>query len=224
MRNRNEWIGWAKESWGFVLLCWLGLLSCVGVQSGPASEPTQQPAIEPKPELPVVSRERLHELRAYAAASGDTQRIGLFADLAIPSYKERFFIVELASGTVLASGLVTHGHCQESEVAVRLSNVPGSNCSSEGKYRVGKPYMGTFGLAFKLHGLDETNSNAYERFIVMHAHDCVPNEEVESEICESEGCPTLSPDMLTTTQALITNESLPVLLWVYRSDEPAVTL
>ena len=125
-------------------------------------------------------------MASYAKENGYSQTIGLFTDFSPASGEKRFFIVELSTKKILDSGLVAHGHCQEDEEAVRFSNVPNSNCSSEGKYRVGKSYFGTFGLAFKLHGLDETNSKAFERFVVMHAHPCVYDEETEHEICESE--------------------------------------
>jgi len=159
---------------------------------------------------------RIQDLRAYAKTKGYSTRYGLFADLGAFSGDARFHIVDLKAEEILHSGLVAHGHCREQEVQVRFSNEPGSNCSSEGKYSIGESYMGQFGLAYKLEGLDETNSNAFERYIVMHAHACVYDEAVTYEICESEGCPTLSPAMLETTSELLGTQTSPVLLWVYR--------
>lgn len=66
--------------------------------------------------------------------------------------------------------------------------MPGSGCTSLGKYKIGGAYQGQFGLAYKLYGLDSTNSNAYQRNVVLHAYDRVPDNEVYKEICQSSGC------------------------------------
>ena len=97
----------------------------------------------------------------------------------------------------------------------KFSNADGSHCTAVGKYKIGNPYMGRFGLAYKLYGLDSTNSNAFKRYVVLHAHDCVPNDEVFTEICQSDGCPTVSPNFLKKLQRLIDDSPKPVLLWIY---------
>ena len=82
--------------------------------------------------------------------------------------------------------------------SISFSNVPGSYCTSLGKYKIGNPYNGRFGLAYKLYGLDSTNSNAINRFVVLHSHACVPGTEVAPQnICMSQGCPTVAPAFLT---------------------------
>ncbi|MGZ5191235.1 MAG: murein L,D-transpeptidase catalytic domain-containing protein, partial [Flavisolibacter sp.] len=90
-----------------------------------------------------------------------------------------------------------------------------SGCTSLGKYKIGNPYQGKFGLAYKLYGLDKTNSNAFSRFVVLHAHDCVPDDETENEICQSPGCPTVSVAFLKELKTMINNSEKPVLLWIY---------
>jgi hypothetical protein len=206
--------------WGLLagLVGWSG---CVGSAVVPAQEaapgePTIEAAVVPPPAPePKVSTARREELHSYARQHGYSTTFGLFADLGRFSGKKRFHVVELDSGRVLHSGLVAHGHCREDAPGVRFSDTPGSNCSSEGKYRVGASYTGQFGLAYKLEGLESTNSNAFERFIVMHAHSCVTDTVSEYPICESEGCPTLSPELLQRVSALVDAESSPVLLWIY---------
>lgn len=174
-------------------------------------------ATQPEATQPKIAPRRLNELRDYAKRYGYSTKYGLFADLGAFSGGERFHVVELYSGRVLHSGLVAHGHCKENAPGVRFSNESGSNCSSEGKYIIGESYMGQFGLAYKLKGLEPTNSNAFGRFIVMHAHPCVYEEASHDPICESEGCPTLSPAMLETVSDLLESEARPVLLWVYQA-------
>ena len=77
--------------------------------------------------------------------------------------------------------------------------------------------MGKFGLAYKLYGLDSTNSKAFERFVVLHAHSCVPNEEIDPEpLCQSWGCPTVSPEFLQELKKYIDASEKPILLWIYQ--------
>lgn len=82
--------------------------------------------------------------------------------------------------------------------------------------KIGSSYKGKFGLAYKLHGLDATNSNAYKRFVVLHSHECVPeNETAPLPICQSDGCPTVSPDFLKTLSIIIDSSKRAVLLSIY---------
>lgn len=136
-------------------------------------------------------------------------------DLDIPSNKNRFFIFDLKKDSIVKSGLVTHGNCNQYWLdKVRYDNTVGCGCSSLGKYKIGYSYFGRFGLAFKLHGLDSSNSNAYKRYVVLHSHECVPGYEVEDEICQSNGCPTVSPDFLKELEVLIKSSKKPTLLWI----------
>jgi len=138
-------------------------------------------------------------------------------DMRIASGKKRFFVYNLEKDSIEADGLVTHGSGSDKGAAeLYFSNIPNSNCTSLGKYKIGGSYNGKFGLAFKLHGLDRTNSKAFERFVVLHAHGCVPEEEVDpSPICESWGCPTVSPTFLTILKKYIDKADKPILLWIY---------
>jgi hypothetical protein len=138
-------------------------------------------------------------------------------DMRIPSGQNRFFVYNLDKDSVEIAGLVTHGSGLKNNTdSPVFSNTPNSNCTSLGKYKIGKPYDGKFGLAYKLYGLDKTNSRAFDRFVVLHAHECVPNSEVYPlTICESWGCPTVSPAFLVQLKAYIKVSSKPILLWIY---------
>jgi hypothetical protein len=116
-------------------------------------------------------------------------------------------------------GLVTHGSGKTGLPAGKraYSNVEGSLLSSLGKYKTGASYNGQFGLAYKLYGLEATNSKAYSRFIVLHGHPCVPVAETEDLLCQSWGCPTVAPNFLLQLQKVIISAGKPVLLWVYDS-------
>jgi hypothetical protein len=155
--------------------------------------------------------------KSFAKQKNFNTNICFLIDMDLPSGKDRFFIYDMKKDSVLRAGLVTHGRCNELwNDGRRYSNTVGSACSSPGKYKVGNPYHGTFGLAYKLYGLDSSNSNAFKRYVVLHSHECVPEGEVDPlPICRSDGCPTVSENFLKTLAGLIDKSSKPILLWIY---------
>jgi L,D-transpeptidase catalytic domain len=156
------------------------------------------------------------EATLFIKNNGYNESICFFIDMTLPSGQNRFFIYNVLKDSIQSSGLVTHGRCNEMWLEGRkYSNEPGCGCTSLGKYKVGNPYYGKFGLAFKLYGLDNTNNNAFKRFVVLHSHECVPETAVQDEICQSDGCPTISPGFLKEVKPMIANSSRPVLLWIF---------
>lgn len=137
-------------------------------------------------------------------------------DMSLPSGAERFFIYDLQKDSILSSSPVAHGNCFEYWLeGRRYSNVVGSGCTSLGKYRIGIPYTGKWGYSYKLHGLDSSNKNAFERTVVLHGHSCVPENAVNDEICQSNGCPTVAPGFLLTLKKMINGSAKPLLLWIF---------
>lgn len=175
-----------------------------------------------KPEaLPVSLMRKLDlkgaTLEAYAKANNFNTEISFLIDMKIESGKNRFFIYDMKKDSVLYSSLVTHGRCNETWLKGRkYGNEVGCGCSSLGKYKIGNPYHGKFGLAYKLHGLDVTNNNAFKRYVVLHSHECVPNNEVDPyPICQSDGCPTVSATFLKKLAGIIDKSNKPILLYIY---------
>jgi hypothetical protein len=144
-------------------------------------------------------KEKSNEILSYCRNSKMNDQICFLIDMNIDPGNKRFFVFDLRNKKVTDSGLVTHGRFNERWLEGRkYSNIIGSGCTAPGKYKIGNSYVGRFGLAFKLHGLDTTNNNAYKRFIVLHSHPCVPEEKVSPlPVCQSDGCPTVSPGFLT---------------------------
>ncbi len=138
-------------------------------------------------------------------------------DMSVEAGKNRFFVYDLSKDSIIDNGLVTHGRCNEIWLVGRkYGNEVGCGCTSVGKYRIGHPYQGRFGLAYKLTGLDSTNNNAFKRYVVLHSHECVPGSEVHPyPICQSDGCPTVSKMFLTRLATTIDESSRPILLWIY---------
>jgi hypothetical protein len=152
----------------------------------------------------------------YAKQHHFNTQVCFIADMRTESGKCRFFVYDLIKKQVRMKGLVTHGRCNENWLKDRkYGNDPGCGCTSLGKYKIGIPYQGRFGLAYKLYGLDASNSNAYNRFVVLHSMQCVPEKEVDPyPICQSDGCPTVSPGFLKQLATIIDGSGQPVLLWI----------
>jgi hypothetical protein len=176
--------------------------------------------IEKKSSIKDITVEKLKQKSfdacSFAKKNGYNSSICFMIDMSLPSGQNRFFVYNMSEDSILQSGLVTHGRCNQIWLEGRkYSNVPGCGCSSLGKYKIGYSYQGTFGLAYKLHGLERTNNNAFKRFVVLHSHDCVPENEVKDEICQSDGCPTVSPQFLLQLKPILNSSSKPILLWIY---------
>ncbi|MDB5196774.1 MAG: hypothetical protein JWP88_1145 [Flaviaesturariibacter sp.] len=157
-------------------------------------------------------------LKNYAASKGFSTQYGFLADMRLPSGRKRFFIYDLQADSVIVSGLVAHGSCGAFYMEeAQFSNNPGIGCSSSGKYRIGYAYQGRFGKAYKLFGLDSSNSAAFQRNVVLHSYSGVPDKEVFPEpICNSLGCPMVSPPFLERASTYISRSEKPVLLWIFK--------
>jgi len=170
-----------------------------------------------------LAAERLKEKTAgldkYLAENGFNTGFCFLVDMSIPSGKNRFFIYDVDQMEVIQSALVSHGsgsYKSGCDDVLEFSNMPSSNATSVGRYRVGAGYTGKYGPAFKLYGLDVSNSNAYSRAIVLHADRYVPGSETyPRHIFESMGCPVLSPAMLGIVSKYIKSSKKPILLWIY---------
>lgn len=162
------------------------------------------------------ARLKAEEAKRFAGQKGYNDIICFLVDMSLPSGQNRFLVYNFKKDTLQNSALVTHGRCNENWLEGRkYGNVVGCGCTSLGKYKVGYSYTGKFGVAYKLYGLDKSNNNAFKRFVVLHSHECVPETEVNDEICQSDGCPTVSPGFLQYLKPMIDKSEKPILLWIY---------
>lgn len=161
-------------------------------------------------------REKASSAKRFVQLKNYNNNLCFLIDMSLSSGQKRFFIYDLKKDSISSSALVAHGNCFEYWLeGRRYSNTVGSGCTSLGKYKIGSPYTGKWGYSYKLHGLDSTNNNAFERTVVLHGHSCIPDIEVADEICQSNGCPTVSPGFLLELKKIINTSSKPVLLWIY---------
>ncbi len=144
-------------------------------------------------------------------------KIAFLVDMKIKSGKNRFFVYDLRNNKILDQGLVAHGCGSETGIKgdLKFSNVPNSNCTSLGRYSVEKSYVGIFGKAFRLNGLDETNSNALKRAIVLHQYSAVPYEEQDYYIAKSHGCPMVNEVFFKRLEKVIESSDSKIILYVY---------
>ena len=163
-------------------------------------------------------RTRLNQITQYALNNGYSTQYFFFIDMGISSGKNRFFVYKMDKDSIEMEGLVAHGSCNTRFLEqARFSNTPNCGCSSLGKYKVGQAYQGEFGKSFRLLGLDSSNSNALKRGIVLHGFRPVPDNEIyPKSLCNSFGCPMVSPGFLDKLSAIIEKSPKPILLWVYK--------
>lgn len=156
-------------------------------------------------------------IESYAKKNKLNSEICFLVDMKLPSGNKRFFIYDLKKDSVIAAGLVAHGSGSDNAGKdLVFSNTISSNATSLGKYKIGNAYYGKFGLAYKLHGLDKTNSNAFSRFVVLHSHSCIPENEVTPlEVCRSWGCPTVAPSFLLVLKKYLDKPGKPILLHIF---------
>ena len=143
------------------------------------------------------------------------QKLVFLLDMRLPSQNYRFFVLDIEKDSVIENGLVAHGSGSVMGDSLVFSNVPESYQSSIGNYKIGAKYTGSFGESYKLHGLDQTNDNAFKRYIVLHPYGCVPDEEEEYPICESLGCAMVSDNFMSTLYRIIDYSTNSILMVMY---------
>jgi L,D-transpeptidase catalytic domain len=162
-------------------------------------------------------KEKASQAKFFVDENGFDVSYCFMVDMRLPSGKNRFFVYNLLKDSLEAAGLVTHGKGSQNETGdLIFSNMPNSNCTSLGKYKIGSSYNGNFGLSYKLMGLDKTNSKALDRAVVLHSYLGVPNTEVyPASICVSEGCPAVSAPFFAQLKGYMEESQEPILLWIY---------
>ncbi|WP_317168296.1 murein L,D-transpeptidase catalytic domain-containing protein [Flavobacterium silvaticum] len=174
-----------------------------------------------KHEIEDVAKQRLQNnaakaLKFVTGKKDYNDSLVFLIDMKIPIRKNRFFVYNLKQQKVVDLGLVAHGdgsHKDNGDLV--FSNVNNSHCTSLGKYSVGVSYVGKYGKSYKLHGLDETNSNAFDRNIVLHAYEDMPSEENTDPVYLSFGCPMVSTKFFKRLEPIIDSSDKKILLWIY---------
>ena len=158
-------------------------------------------------------------MKDYAKRNNYNSDYCFLIDMSLPSGKKRFFIYNLKNDSMENAALVSHGfgsYKPDCDDVLVFSNNDYSFKTSIGKYKVGGSYKGAYGLAYKLYGLDSTNSKAFQRAIVLHSDLHIPDTETYPfRIFQSAGCPAVSPAFLALLGNYIKPSKKPVLMWIY---------
>lgn len=113
-------------------------------------------------------------------------------DFSLPSRQPRFFILDLVNGG-RETLFVAHGKGSDpahSGWLETFSNAPGSEATSAGAYLTDALYVGKHGRSRRLIGLEDRNSNAETRAIVIHGAWYVSENIVRQrgKLGRSQGC------------------------------------
>ncbi|WP_051568420.1 murein L,D-transpeptidase catalytic domain-containing protein [Crocinitomix catalasitica] len=173
-----------------------------------------------------INPEKVQEAKNYCIEKELNTQKAIFIDMTIHSGKKRLFLYDFKADSIIMSSLCAHGCCDnlwgqdETKTDPEFSNIPDSHCSSIGKYKIGKRGYSNWGINvnYKLHGLEQTNNNAYKRIIVLHSWNEV--SEVETfpiGTPEGWGCPAISNQALRDLDPILEKSKKPILLWIYNN-------
>ena len=164
-----------------------------------------------------IPESKIADLKTFLKGKKYNQELAIFIDFKIPSNKYRFFIYDLKNAKILEKGLVAHGSGSviEGSNDLKFSNIENSLQSSLGKYEIANSYVGSFGKSYRLKGLDQSNSLAMKRAIVMHALGCMQDVEQENLSCLSWGCPMLSQNFFDKVAKYIDASKNPMIMYAY---------
>ncbi|WP_294283991.1 murein L,D-transpeptidase catalytic domain-containing protein [uncultured Chryseobacterium sp.] len=160
---------------------------------------------------------RISEVRSFIRGKKYNQDLAVFINFRLHSGKYRYFLYDLKNNKILQKAIVAHGDGSviKNSSVLRFSNTDGSHQSSLGKYEIKESYTGKFGKAYRLEGLDESNSNARSRAIVLHSYYSVPDSESAQPLCLSFGCPMLSKNAFNQTAKYIDRSPKTILLYAF---------
>ncbi len=143
-----------------------------------------------------LKKQALDYFKENYSKIGNKEYIGV-VDFGKHSSKSRFFIIGVKDSSVKAVH-VAHGSGSDPDndgYATFFSNRPQSKASSVGFYLTGSVYEGKYGKSLKLHGLSSTNSNVFERAVVLHPSAYV--REANAKAGRSWGCLAVSFETVT---------------------------
>ena len=144
---------------------------------------------------------RAEALREFCRKEGYNTDVALFVDMSRHSGRRRFVAWSFEQGTPIFMCPVSHGSgAKESHVRSRyaqFSNDDGSHLSSLGRALVAERYEGRYGVAYRLDGLEESNSNLRPRCVVLHGWEHTTSYPIfPRSTVGSHGCPVLSRRMM----------------------------
>lgn len=148
----------------------------------------------------------------------------ILIDFSKHSGLKRFYILDFNQNKTVEEFMVSHGAGDNpwsgtaSKDSPTFSNENNSHKSSLGKYEIGERGWSQCGINVKylMHGLEESNSNALQRVVVLHSWEAIPNDEIFPQgTPEGWGCPALFNDAMTMVNTYLKDVNKPVLMWIF---------
>lgn len=163
---------------------------------------------------------RAAELYAFCQERGFNTRVALLMDLGRHSGRRRFVVWDFQQGRALHSFPASHGsgsaRSHVRSAYAECSNEDSSHLSSAGRALVAERYVGRYGVAYRLDGLDETNSALRERCVVLHGWRYTTSFPIYPfPTVGSWGCPVLSRRAMRKVDEILQREER-VVLWLYK--------
>ena len=114
----------------------------------------------------------------------------ILVDYTMSINEKRFFVISYTENKVKYKGMVSHAFNTGDDYAESFSNVPNSNYSSKGLFKIHERVVRSIlPYSFPVSGLDSENNNAYKRNITIHRSLFDDNDYVG----HSYGCFALTP-------------------------------
>lgn len=137
------------------------------------------------------------------------QRYIVLVDMRKSKSADRMSVYDTKLNEVVYQTKTMHGKGSGQEYATKFSNKINSNCTALGRYVVIAQFTGKYGKAYRLVGLDTSNSNALARSIVLHSSKYVRSNSTSYSL----GCPAVSVDAIEKLHEYVQPGTL---IWVYR--------
>jgi hypothetical protein len=156
-----------------------------------AEDAYEFPAFDPEWGLPAEMYEKARAYYLANIAMIDNTRYVTIVDFTQHSTQKRFYLFDLKEGS-LERHNTSHGEKSDRDrdgYATEFSNNVSSHQSSLGFYLTLGTYTGGNGRSLKIRGLEDTNSNAEKRAVVIHPARYVSNKRSKAGM--SWGCPAL---------------------------------
>ena len=150
-------------------------------------------------------------LRAWCYRHDYNTQIAIFVDLSLHSGRNRFVVWDFEKECPLLICPVSHGSGSpkphKRTAYAKVSNEDGSHLSSIGRAVVDERYEGRYGVAYRLDGLEDSNSNLRPRCVVLHGWKYTTSFSIYPiPTVGSFGCPVLSTKMMARVDEMLQRE------------------
>ena len=165
-------------------------------------------------------RQHAAELKTFCQQNGYNERFALLWDLSLHSGRRRFVVWNFEQDRVEWAFVASHGSGSRRKKRLsayaELSNEQDTHLSSVGRALVAERYIGCYGVAYRLDGLDATNSALRKRCVVLHSWRHTTSFPIwPLPSVGSWGCPVLSRRSMAILDEILQREQR-VILWAYK--------